>query len=166
MGCVMSTAVACLLCNNRCSIGRVVSNFAFFPPTPRSYTLEEDQPGSGRLQLRFTDPEYQAAADRLAAGAAAAGVRVEAHFVETSRKERVALLHFKHPSAKTTLLWSHGNAMDIGELYFSLIQLVMTLRVNVVAYDYSGYGMSTGRPSEANCYADIKAAYAYTCRRG
>jgi len=27
------------------------------------------------------------------------------------------------------------------------------------SYDYSGYGMSTGRPSEKNMYADIEAAW-------
>lgn len=31
--------------------------------------------------------------------------------------------------------------------------------MNVVAYDYSGYGASTGKPSEPNVYADISAVY-------
>lgn len=163
MGCVMSTAIACLLCNNRCSIGRIVSNFAFFPPDPPSYNLEEIGDGSGRLRLRFTDPEYQTAANRLTSGAAAVGVRVEPRILDTARNERIALLHFRHPAAKATLLWSHGNAMDIGEIYFFLVQLCSQLHVDVVAYDYSGYGASTGKPSEANCYADIKAAYDYVC---
>lgn len=33
-----------------------------------------------------------------------------------------------------------------------------TLNCSFFAYDYSGYGCSTGRPSEANLYADIAAA--------
>ena len=33
------------------------------------------------------------------------------------------------------------------------------LLVNVFAYDYTGYGKSSGTASEANCYADIEAAY-------
>jgi fermentation-respiration switch protein FrsA (DUF1100 family) len=32
------------------------------------------------------------------------------------------------------------------------------LGVNVFSYDYSGYGCSSGRPSERNLYADIAAA--------
>ena len=41
---------------------------------------------------------------------------------------------------------------------------------SVLAYDYSGYGLSTGRPSERAAYADIDAAYDYlvqarACRR-
>ncbi|KAJ0775054.1 putative serine aminopeptidase, S33, alpha/Beta hydrolase [Helianthus annuus] len=31
--------------------------------------------------------------------------------------------------------------------------------VNLWAYDYSGYGASTGKPSESNTYADIEAVY-------
>lgn len=162
MGCVLSTAIACLLCNNRCSIGRVVSSFAFFPPKPASYCFEEEE--GGRLRLRFTDPEMQAAADRMGGGAA--GIRVEAHVCETSRKERVALLHFIHPAARATLIWSHGNAMDIGEMYVFLWSLASRLRVSIVAYDYAGYGASTGTPSEADVYADIQAAYEYVCRCG
>jgi hypothetical protein len=34
--------------------------------------------------------------------------------------------------------------------------------VNVVAYDYTGYGLSTGVPSEEAVYADVMAAYQYT----
>jgi len=33
--------------------------------------------------------------------------------------------------------------------------------VNIMAYDYSGYGKSNGTPSEKNCYTDIEAAYKY-----
>ena len=39
--------------------------------------------------------------------------------------------------------------------------LSKSLGVNVFIYDYSGYGLSEGRPSEGNCYADIRAAYQY-----
>lgn len=32
-------------------------------------------------------------------------------------------------------------------------------QVDVVTYDYSGYGMATGEPSEKNLYADSTAVY-------
>lgn len=60
-----------------------------------------------------------------------------------------------------TLLWSHGNAMDCGECVDLLQELAYRLRVNVVAYDYAGYGSSSGRPCEAGTYADIAAAHTY-----
>ena len=58
-----------------------------------------------------------------------------------------------------TLLWSHANAMDCGEMYFFFLELATRLRVNICAYDYSGYGASTGEPSEANAYSDALAVY-------
>ncbi len=35
------------------------------------------------------------------------------------------------------------------------------LRVNVIGYDYSGYGASTGVPSPSQTFADISAVYTY-----
>jgi len=37
------------------------------------------------------------------------------------------------------------------------------LRVNLFAYDYTGYGMAydEGSPSEEDCYSDIEAAFKY-----
>ena len=58
MGCAVSTALACLLCNNKCSVAKVASNFAFFPPSPPSYTL---QPTSGGgLKVVFSHADMQA----------------------------------------------------------------------------------------------------------
>lgn len=39
------------------------------------------------------------------------------------------------------------------------------LRCNVLCYDYSGYGLSTGQPSESNFYADAEAAVAVLLNR-
>ena len=39
------------------------------------------------------------------------------------------------------------------------LELSTRLRVNVMAYDYSGYGLSTGQPSAPNCCADVVACY-------
>ncbi len=33
------------------------------------------------------------------------------------------------------------------------------LGVNIFSYDYSGYGMSSGAPSEQNVYADVEGAW-------
>ena len=88
-----------------------------------------------------------------------AKVQADVHQLLTRNKERIVLFHFTCPGAQTTLLWSHGNAMDVGEMYFFFLQLADRLRVNIAAYDYSGYGGSSGEPSEANVYADILAVY-------
>lgn len=58
------------------------------------------------------------------------------------------------------LLYSHGNAEDIGLIRPVLERLTET-GASVFAYDYQGYGTSEGRPSEKGAYADITAAYRY-----
>ncbi|GAB5032411.1 serine protease [Nannochloropsis oceanica] len=64
-------------------------------------------------------------------------------------------------SAHLTVLVSHGNAEDLGMIYDQFFDFSRQLNVNVMAFEYSGYGKATGSPSEANCYADIDAAFKY-----
>lgn len=70
-------------------------------------------------------------------------------------------MYVRNPMATSTLLYSHGNAADLGQMYELFIELSIHLRVNLLGYDYSGYGRSSGKPSEHNTYADIEAAYKY-----
>ncbi len=59
-----------------------------------------------------------------------------------------------------TLLFCHGNAGNIsGRL--ELIGLFHRLGLNVMIFDYQGYGRSTGSPNEENTYADALAAWNY-----
>jgi fermentation-respiration switch protein FrsA (DUF1100 family) len=80
--------------------------------------------------------------------------------------KRIAARYLETPGAQHTLLVSHGNAEDLGDLGHLFTRLA-ALGVNVLAYDYEGYGVSEGSPSEARVYADVDAAYAYlTTQRG
>uniref|UniRef100_A0A6V7QWL6 Serine aminopeptidase S33 domain-containing protein n=1 Tax=Ananas comosus var. bracteatus TaxID=296719 RepID=A0A6V7QWL6_ANACO len=65
----------------------------------------------------------------------------------------------EEPAAKLAVLYSHGNAADLGQMYELFVELSNHLRVNLMGYDYSGYGQSSGKASEHNTYADIEAAY-------
>jgi abhydrolase domain-containing protein 17 len=76
---------------------------------------------------------------------------------------QISALHLKHPSAEYTILYSHGNAEDLG-LVSPLLARVREWGFSVFAYDYRGYGTSQGRPSERGVYADVDAAYAYLTR--
>ncbi|KAL7547123.1 hypothetical protein ACHAWF_010441 [Thalassiosira exigua] len=62
-----------------------------------------------------------------------------------------------------TILYSHANAEDLGNIYPWCKFLSKMLGVNIFAYDYTGYGLATdqGDPSEDYCFADISAAYSY-----
>lgn len=74
--------------------------------------------------------------------------------------ERLTIRHLVHPHAQYTILYSHGNAEDLGELE-EVFARFHTHGFSVVAYDYNGYGTSTGTPSEHAAYANILTVYAY-----
>lgn len=57
------------------------------------------------------------------------------------------------------LLFSHGNAVDLGIMMPFYRELSDLLHVNVFSYDYSGYGCSAGSPCVSNTLLDICAAY-------
>lgn len=63
--------------------------------------------------------------------------------------------------SKVTILFSHGNAEDLGMIFEWFYEFSQEVRVNVLAYDYEGYGKSEGIPSEQACYENIDAAYAF-----
>ncbi|NXY38167.1 AB17A protein, partial [Pomatorhinus ruficollis] len=63
------------------------------------------------------------------------------------------------PCPRYTVLFSHGNAVDLGQMSSFYIGLGTRINCNIFSYDYSGYGVSTGKPSERNLYSDIDAAW-------
>lgn len=73
---------------------------------------------------------------------------------------RIAALYLPNPNATHTILFSHGNAEDIGQLRPYAEELNQA-GFGVFAYDYRGYGLSQGTPTENGSYKDIAAAYAY-----
>ena len=66
----------------------------------------------------------------------------------------------------TTLLYSHGNAGNIGDRVRIARLLVEQLGVGVFMYDYRGYGRSQGTPSEAGLVSDAMGARAALLREG
>jgi len=83
------------------------------------------------------------------------------HFWLNSSHARIPAFFIERPNAQVTILFSHGNAEDLGMIYDWFNDLARVLRVNIMAYDYTGYGKSNGTPHEEKCYADIEAAYKY-----
>ncbi|MGC9525125.1 MAG: alpha/beta hydrolase [Limnospira sp.] len=81
-------------------------------------------------------------------------------FLETTDETAIAALYLPNPRAQYTILYSHGNAEDIGDIRRRL-QDLRDLGFSVFAYDYPGYGLSGGKPSVAGTYRAIDAAYNY-----
>jgi fermentation-respiration switch protein FrsA (DUF1100 family) len=78
----------------------------------------------------------------------------------TADGTRISAIYLANPAAAYTLLFSHGNAEDIGDNR-SFFQELRAAGFAVFAYDYHGYGTSGGTPSEKTVYSDIDAAYDY-----
>ncbi|XP_024969428.1 alpha/beta hydrolase domain-containing protein 17B-like [Cynara cardunculus var. scolymus] len=120
----------------------MAAKLAFFPPNPPFYKLVTEK-SSGLLLLdRFPHRE-----------------NVDVLKLPTRRGNKIVAVYVRYPMATRTILYSHGNAADIGQMYELFIDLSIHLKVNLMGYDYSGYGQSSGKPSEHNTYADIEAAY-------
>ncbi len=71
---------------------------------------------------------------------------------------RIPVLLHDNPEAEFTILFSHGNGEDLGDSVEGLAGF-QAYGFQVVAYDYPGYGLSTGRATEANTYEAADAVY-------
>ncbi|XP_071711881.1 uncharacterized protein [Rutidosis leptorrhynchoides] len=119
----------------------VAAKFAFFPPNPPSYRVVV---GDGE-RIRMTDVSERQNVDVLK--------------LKTKKGTEIVATYVKNPVASLTVLYSHGNAADLGQMYDLFCELSLHLKVNLMGYDYTGYGQSSGKPSEQNTYADIEAVY-------
>ncbi|XP_058736498.1 uncharacterized protein LOC131608922 [Vicia villosa] len=120
----------------------MAAKFAFFPPNPPSYGIGVDET-TGKNKITGVSTRENVDVLKLC----------------TKRANNIVALYIKNTSASLTVLYSHGNAADLGQMYELFSELSIHLRVNLLCYDYSGYGQSSGKPSEQNTYADIEAAY-------
>lgn len=96
----------------------MAAKFAFFPPNPPSYGVEEVEEGSGKLAMT---------------GVAARG-NVDVLKLNTKRGNQVVAMYVKNQSATLTLLYSHGNAADLGQMYDLFVELSAHLRVNLMGF--------------------------------
>ncbi len=77
---------------------------------------------------------------------------------------KIPAFYIRRRNATQTILFCHGNAEDLGMMFERMKELAKKLSVNILAFDYTGYGMSLPigeRPSENMLYRNIDAAYEY-----
>lgn len=80
--------------------------------------------------------------------------------LETPKGNLIRCLHLKTPNPSLSIVYSHGNAEDLGMLESTLRNWTSS-KWEIIAYDYPGYGLSGGNPSEAGCYEAVDAVYDY-----
>jgi len=96
----------------------------------------------------------------LAATPLEAGLPYEDIYFETSDSKRLNGWFVPCKNAKSTILFCHGNAGNIGHRLEKIL-IFHDLGLNTFIFDYRGYGKSEGRPHEAGLYKDAFGAYDY-----
>jgi hypothetical protein len=98
--------------------GTVAAKFAFFPPEPPTYEVFK---GNDGVMV------FSGTTDK----------NVDVHIVDTKGGNKVVATFWKHPFARFTILYSHGNAADLGQMVDLFIELRAHLRVNIMRLFFS-----------------------------
>lgn len=93
-----------------------------------------------------------------------AGLSYEEVYFDTSSGERLNGWFIPADKAKFTILFCHGNAGNISHR-IDKAAMFYDLGINMLVFDYRGYGKSSGSPSESGLYEDAGAAYRYLTER-
>lgn len=110
----------------------MAAKFAFFPPNPPSYGVVMEE-STGKLKLTEV-PEKE---------------NVDVLKLQTKKGNEIVAVYIKNPAAILTVLYSHGNAADLGQMYELFTELSLHLRVNLMGYinfspaPYTSYSSST-----------------------
>jgi fermentation-respiration switch protein FrsA (DUF1100 family) len=95
-----------------------------------------------------------------AATPADVGLAFEDLTLTTSDGVGIAAWYVPCEAAKGTLIFAHGNGGNIADRLHA-VKLLHGMGMNVLIFDYRGYGRSEGRPTESGTYEDAAAAWRY-----
>lgn len=98
--------------------GTVAAKFAFFPPEPPTYDVSREEDG------------------RVVVSGVTADKNVDVHILHTKGGNEIVATFWKHPFARFTVLYSHGNAADLGQMHDLFIELRAHLRVNIMRFSF------------------------------
>ena len=163
--CLISTALAGILCSKRCDVGRVVADFAFFPPDPPTYSVPTEEDDIQRIDFNYRELDCDPAYASLRRTDGVAG-RCSGRLLTTKRGSRTPCFYFARPGADACLLYLHANATDCGAMLPTYAAFSRRLDVHVLAGEYSGYGPATKSATPRNVEADAEALYDEAIRLG
>jgi len=94
-----------------------------------------------------------------------AGLAFEDLYLTTADGVRINTWFVPRSGAHATLIFAHGNAGTMSDRIIK-VKFFHDLGLNVLIFDYRGYGRSQGKPSEKGVYLDAQAAYDHLKSRG
>ncbi|MEH2208444.1 MAG: alpha/beta hydrolase [Nostoc sp.] len=80
--------------------------------------------------------------------------------LRSGKDTNISATYLLNTQAKYTILYSHGNSEDLGDIK-QILEKLHAWGFSVFAFDYRGYGTSQGKPTESHAYEDINSAYNY-----
>ncbi len=83
--------------------------------------------------------------------------------LRSGENTNISATYLLNNQAKYTILYSHGNSEDLGDIK-QILEKLHVWGFSVFAFDYRGYGTSQGKPTERHAYEDINSAYNYLTR--
>jgi fermentation-respiration switch protein FrsA (DUF1100 family) len=84
--------------------------------------------------------------------------------IETADGERLRAWHLPRADATAQVVYFHGNGGNLS-LWADILVGLTEQRLEVIAVDYRGYGLSTGSPTERGLYQDVDATIDYVNAR-
>jgi fermentation-respiration switch protein FrsA (DUF1100 family) len=92
------------------------------------------------------------------------GAPFRADTIVTSDGERVRVWHLPHDAPMARVVYFHGNGGNLS-MWSPILADLWQHGLDIVAIDYRGYGVSTGRPTESGLYRDVDATLAFVRER-
>ncbi len=84
------------------------------------------------------------------------GVEFQSISIATADGERLRAWALVQPAPRAQLVYFHGNGGNLS-MWAPILTGIAQQGFSVLAFDYRGYGESTGRPTERGVYRDVEA---------
>lgn len=137
-----------------------MQNIQFTPPKPQ---YEIKLPNTSSKTQNNLYQEVFFIHDRFQENNFPSWIKVTCYSLLKGKKDSIIALHIQNRlnqakgEGNLTMIYSHDECNDLGSIYSHLIDLSMQLKVDILAYDYSGYGRSsTKSPSKDSLMKDIE----------
>lgn len=164
--CRTVVGLGCLCCcQYKCSLSKTAAALAFIPPSPSTYTVKSNG-NKNRIAYSYKeleeDEHFARASNSSEVFWMARGQNCQVPVVWLRGSRDVA----EGDSPPLVLLHCHANATDIGVMMGNYLELSDFLGVDVVGFEYTGYGDSQGAMRTSNIFDDVVAAYDFVVSSG
>jgi len=109
---------------------RIAAKLAFLPPEP-TYKMIQDESGA-KFTIELNEKAEWQYPDREKEN-------LEVFYTRTNRGNRIACMYVRcSTNNRFTILFAHGNAVDLGQMSSFYIGLGSRINCNIFSFDYSG----------------------------